>query len=1119
MKAADASTDTCTSLQEAPHVASVKEVRSSSSSSSSRSRSSSSNISCSSCCYSSSSTSSSSRRSSSRKDTKSVLEYHKTDVEVGLSKETAAKRLSVFGANELQHQEGKSLLQLILEQFQDLLVRILLGAAVVSFLLALMEGGEGGFAAYVEPLVILIILFLNAAVGVWQESNAEKALVALKQLQPQQARVCRSGEWRCVSAASLVPGDLVDLRCGDKVPADCRVIQLKTASFRVEQSQLTGECVAVLKDAEALPASMRDCEIQSQRCICFSSTTVARGRALAIVVRTGMQTQIGLIQTAVHEAGEGEDTQSPLQQKLDEFGEALSKVICAICGIVWLINIGHFSDAVHGSVLRGCMYYFKIAVALAVAAIPEGLPAVITTCLALGTRKMAKRNAIVRRLQSVETLGCTTVICSDKTGTLTTNEMTCVRFCVLAESGGEVDVFSVDGTGFSSSGRVSFEKNSSHSLTGHQSVLSWLCRCASICNEAHLNLLAGMPEGHHYERMGEPTEAALLVLVEKMGAFADELKAAGKTVAHRTAANPTPFCEYWKNGYKDLATLEFTRDRKSMSVLSRDKKTGSNKLFVKGAPEGLLTRCDTMMLPSGSIVPLTAAARSLLLEDVAGMARGALRTLALAVRMDVGPLASYDGEETAQLATKSILEDQAGYAALESNLCFLGVVGLFDPPRPQVGNAIVQCRGKWYAGIRVVMITGDNKDTAEAVADLVHIRDGYDKDFPSYTGKEFEGLSQAERMKVLSYSGGAIFSRTEPKHKQLIVKLLKELGETTAMTGDGVNDAPALKQADIGVAMGIAGTEVAKEASDMILADDNFNTIVSAVEEGRSIYNNMKAFIRYLISSNIGEVASIFMTAALGVPEGLTPVQLLWVNLVTDGPPATALGFNPADDDVMKRPPRHRDDRLISTWIFLRYLIVGVYVGFATVGIFVWWYVFGTDPAEPHTLLSLPHLMAWGRCSSWKDFNPLPVYGMSEHEPCSYFTVGKAKASTLSLTVLVVIEMFNAFNALSENHSLLRMPPWANPYLLLATAASVAVHCVIIYNPFLNRVFGVVPLSLMDWGYVLLWSFPIIILDECLKFLGRRHFAQQRAAALRATEGQRVIDSVRPLERLRADIS
>lgn len=588
--------------------------------------------------------------------------------------------------------------------------------------------------------------------------------------------------------------------------------------------------------------------------------------------------------------------------------------------------------------------------------------------------------------------------------------------------------------------------------------------------------------------MGEPTEAALLVLVERLGAFADAQRDAAAT------DSPTPFCDYWKGDYEDLATLEFSRDRKSMSVLARNKRTGKNDLFVKGAPETLLTRCENMMLPDGSVVPLTSSANALLLDYVGCMARGALRTLALAVRVGGGPLAGYKGGAP-QGEMKAFLEDQAGYAELESRLCLLGIVGLFDPPRPEVGAAILQCR---EAGIRVVMITGDNKDTAEAVADLVHIRESSDHTFPSLTGKEFEALSSSEKMRVLSYPGGAVFSRTEPKHKQMIVKLLKELGETTAMTGDGVNDAPALKQADIGVAMGIAGTEVAKEASDMVLADDNFSTIVSAVEEGRSIYNNMKAFIRYLISSNIGEVASIFMTAALGVPEGLTPVQLLWVNLVTDGPPATALGFNPADDDVMKRPPRHRDDRLISTWIFMRYLLIGVYVGFATVGIFVWWYVFGTDPTDKHTLLTLPQLMGWGRCASWKGFDPVPVYSMPVGDPCSYFTVGKAKASTLSLTVLVVIEMFNAFNALSENHSLLRMPPWSNPYLVLATTASLAVHCAIVYTPFLNSVFGVVPLSMMDWAYVVMWSFPIIIIDEWLKFLGRRHFARERAAATQA---------------------
>merc|ERR1712194_68612 len=334
---------------------------------------------------------------------------------------------------------------------------------------------------------------------------------------------------------------------------------------------------------------------------------------------------------------------------------------------------------------------------------------------------------------------------------------------------------------------------------------------------------------------------------------------------------------------------------------------------------------------------------------------------------------------------------------------------------------------------------------------------------------------------------GAVFSRTEPKHKQIVIKILKSLGEVAAMTGDGVNDAPALKQADIGIAMGITGTEVAKEASDMVLADDNFSTIVHAVEEGRSIYNNMKAFIRYLISSNIGEVASIFFTAALGIPEGLAPVQLLWVNLVTDGLPATALGFNPPDLNVMSKPPRRADENLISGWVFFRYMVIGIYVGFATVGIFIYWYVFDVDAADGHTLVSIPELMQWGKCSTWENFSPKPFGELSfAKEPCSYFQAGKVKASSLSLTVLVVIEMLNALNALYEDGSLLAMPPWKNPYLIVACMGSMITHFGILYIPFFAKVFHVCPLDMHDWALVMAFSSPVIFMDEVLKFFGRQ---------------------------------
>eukprot|EP00922_Rhytidocystis_sp_ex-Travisia-forbesii_P044890 GHVS01066929.1.p1 GENE.GHVS01066929.1~~GHVS01066929.1.p1 ORF type:complete len:1128 (+),score=139.38 GHVS01066929.1:182-3385(+) len=1039
--------------------------------------------------------------------TSDILASYKVDSTVGLSADQVNSQRTLFGRNELQHEQEKSLLSLVLAQFDDLLVRILLLAALVSFLLALAGGGEHsggrraredslaamapddalallvhtgeGWTAFVEPIVILVILVLNAVVGVWQESSAEKALEALKNLQPELARCLRGRRWLTINAEELVPGDIVEVRVGDKIPADLRVLQLKTTTLRTEQSQLTGESTSVQKMVDALPKDFVECEIQSKSNCLFASTTIVSGHAIAIVTSTGMSTEIGKIQTAVQAAGE-EETQTPLQQKLDEFGATLSRVIFVICVIVWLINWRNFSDPIHGSALRGCMYYFKVAVALAVAAIPEGLPAVITTCLALGTRKMAQKQCIVRRLPSVETLGCTTVICSDKTGTLTTNQMSCVQFVTMGDAI-TLDSFVVEGVSYAPVGSVYGTKSSTAPHRGDfrnitdkecDKGLQTFARCASLCNQSRLECSGGK-----YTRQGEPTEAALRVLVEKLGCPDDKINTGNLQTANRTEAQA--FSNYWDRGVEHLATLEFTRDRKSMSVLCREPSASTNTLFVKGAPESILERCTTVMLANGSLSPLTPSLRSSIESQFQLMAAEALRTLSLAVRVfpPDHALAQYDGHWH---KAHSDLTDPNTFVEIEKDMIFSGIVGLLDPPRPEVRHAIELCE---LAGIRVLMITGDNKLTAEAIsakimpkAQMLTMR--------SYTGKEFEAMSYEEKLKVLA-TGSAVFSRTEPKHKQVIVKILKDLGETCAMTGDGVNDAPALKQADIGIAMGITGTEVAKEASDMVLADDNFSTIVSAVEEGRSIYNNMKAFIRYLISSNIGEVASIFLTAALGIPEGLAPVQLLWVNLVTDGPPATALGFNPPDVDVMRKPPRNRNEGLISCWVFFRYMVIGVYVGLATVGIFVWWYVYGVDPADGHSLVSFEQLRSWGQCHNWDDFVVNNVYDMNPLDPCSYFGAGKIKASTLSLTVLVVIEMFNALNALSEDGSLLQMPPWANPWLLLAIAASILTHCAILYIAPLASIFGVVPLSLHDWTWVVIWSFPVIIIDEVLKAAAR----------------------------------
>lgn len=1015
-----------------------------------------------------------------------VCAHYNVDPAFGLTDDLVHLYRECFGSNILKHEEHKSIWTLFLDQFQDLLARILLGAAFLSFLLAIFsDGAEQGLAAFVEPFVILLILVANAAVSVWQENRAEKSLEALKNLQPELARVLRNGQWLSLPSRDVVPGDICELRVGDRIPADIRLLTIKTVSFRVEQSQLTGEPRAIIKETAAMNERCCECEIQAKDNMLFFSTTVVNGCALGIATSTGMNTEIGKIQSAVQAAGADEGP-TPLQKKLDEFGELLSKVIGVICVLVWAINFRNFSEPSHGGFLRGSMYYFKTAVALAVAAIPEGLTAVITTCLALGTRKMAQKNAIVRRLPSVETLGCTTVICSDKTGTLTTNEMSCVQFSVPAHAADMSD-YEVEGCSYTPNGNVSKCSKTGEPfehIREKDTGLQYFALCAALCNDARLQVTTEAA-GPRYTRQGEPTEAALKVLVEKLGCPDEDLN---KRYLHNLK-RPTAeiFGNYWSARFQRVAVLEFSRDRKSMSVLCRDTCTQQMIQFVKGAPESILERSTSVMLPDGSIVPLLEPMRQAISTRITTMSSKALRTLALAIRQDTESLARCVDSAHPDHAR---LQNPDNFILYEQDLVFCGLVGLMDPPRPEVAEAIKICH---TAGIKVVMVTGDNKGTAEAIATMTGIVHKGDISRVSFTGKELEMMPSEERIRVLSSSHGAVFSRTEPKHKQMIIRILNSLGEITAMTGDGVNDAPALKQADIGIAMGITGTEVAKEASDMVLADDNFMSIVLAVEEGRSIYNNMKAFIRYLISSNIGEVASIFFTAALGIPEGLAPVQLLWVNLVTDGFPATALGFNPPDVDAMKKHPRRKEDPLISSWVFFRYMIIGLYVGLATVGIFVWWYIYGVNPTDNHTLIPYWQLSHWTQCHTWNRFNVNTVYGMDPSDPCTYFNQGKIKASTLSLTVLVVIEMFNALNALSEDGSLLSLPPWSNPWLIVAIVGSVGIHCAILYNQTLGTIFGVVPLTLHDWFWVLLWSFPVLLIDEGLKAYARRSEATKNA--------------------------
>ncbi|XP_022258376.1 calcium-transporting ATPase sarcoplasmic/endoplasmic reticulum type-like [Limulus polyphemus] len=695
-------------------------------------------------------------------------------------------RFFFFLLSELPAEEGKPLWQLILEQFDDLLVKILLLAAIISFALALFEEHDGQITAFVEPFVILLILIANAVVGVWQV--------------------------RLTSVQHLSALELEEMTSIDSRTFSC----------------LLGESVSVIKHTDAIP-DVRAVN-QDKKNIIFSGTNIASGKARGIVIGTALDTAIGKIRT---EMSETEEVKTPLQQKLDEFGEQLSKVISVICVAVWAINIGHFNDPAHGgSWIKGAIYYFKIAVALAVAAIPEGLPAVITTCLALGTRRMAKKNAIVRSLPSVETLGCTSVICSDKTGTLTTNQMSVSRFFIMdhvEDKNVALHEFEVTGSTYEPIGEVF--KDGKKVQSSDYDALNELATICSMCNDSSIDF---NEYKQMFEKVGEATETALIVLSEKINPFNFEKSGltrrdAALVVNHGVQA-------MWRKEF----TLEFSRDRKSMSsycVPIKPVRLGTGpKMFCKGAPEGVLDRCTHVRIGSKKI-PMTNTIKNRILETTRhyGTGRDTLRCLALATIDD--PMKPEEMD----------LADSTKFHLYETGMTFVGVVGMLDPPRKEVFDSIQQCRA---AGIRVIVITGDNK------------------------------------------------------------------------TGDGVNDAPALKKAEIGIAMG-SGTAVAKSAAEMVLADDNFSSIVAAVEEGRAIYNNMKQFIRYLISSNIGEVVSIFLTAALGLPEALIPVQLLWVNLVTDGLPATALGFNPPDLDIMERPPRKADESLISGWLFFRYMAIG----------------------------------------------------------------------------------------------------------------------------------------------------------------------------------------------------
>jgi Ca2+ transporting ATPase len=829
-------------------------------------------------------------------------------------------------------------------------------------------------------------------------------------------------------------------------------LAIQSNSFAVDQAILTGESESVGKDV----MTVNDLKAvkQDQINTLFSGTTVVTGHATAIVVLTGSSTAIG----DIHESITAQISEpTPLKQKLNDFGDTLAKVISIICIVVWLINIPHFNDPSHGSWAKGAIYYLKIAVSLGVAAIPEGLAVVITTCLALGTRKMAAKNAVVRSLPSVETLGSCSVICSDKTGTLTTNQMSVNKVVYINELGNDLEELEVEGTTFAPVGSITSNGTPVIDIANKSSTIFQMTEVAALCNDAQL---AFDSKSGTYSNVGEPTEGALRALVEKIGtqdAAHNQRRASvsGHDTLHLASS-------WYEERSPRLATYEFSRDRKSMSVLV-DGKSGQ-RLLVKGAPESIIDRCTHALVGAhGKRVPLSEKLSELLLREVVDYGNKGLRVIALASADDVASNPLLKKAKTTQ-----------EYSQLEQSLTLLGLVGMLDPPRPEVAGSIRKCK---EAGIRVIVITGDNRNTAETICRQIGVFTEYeDLRGKSYTGREFDGLSEGEQLDAAKRA--SLFSRVEPSHKSKLVDLLQSAGEVVAMTGDGVNDAPALKKADIGVAMG-SGTDVSKLAADMVLADDNFATIEVAIEEGRSIYNNTQQFIRYLISSNIGEVVSIFLTAAAGMPEALIPVQLLWVNLVTDGLPATALSFNPPDHDIMKRQPRKRDEPLIGGWLFFRYMVIGIYVGLATVAGYAWWFMYNSEGPQI-TFWQLAH---FHRCSA-----QFPEIG------CQMFTNDMAKsASTVSLSILVVIEMLNAMNALSSSESLLTLPLWDNMMLVYAIALSMALHFALLYTPVLQTLFSILPLNLNEWQAVMALSAPVILIDEGLKFVERQLFIQKTA--------------------------
>lgn len=874
-----------------------------------------------------------------------------TFIEKGITDEEAKKRLEKYGPNELKEEAKQSMLSKIIEQFKDFLIIILIIASIISFAV-----GER-----VDAVVIIAIVIVNAALGIYQEGKAEKSLEALKKMAAPNAKVLRNGSVEVIPSSSIVPGDIVVLETGDIIPADLRLIE--SSNLKVEEASLTGESVPVEKNADI--TLDKDTSLGDRINMAYSSTVVSYGRGKGIVVGTGHDTEIGKIATMIQNI---ENESTPLQRKLDQLGKVLGIVVIAVCIVVFGVGL------LYGT---GVLDMFMTAISLAVAAIPEGLAAIVTIVLALGMNRMVQRNAIVKKLLSVETLGTTTYICSDKTGTLTQNEMTVVKAYT------DDKVIDVSGTGYEPKGKFSIDgKEITNPIESAN--INTLLSIGVLCSDAKLK-----KTDDGYKILGDPTEGSLVSLAGKAGINQDDIN----------------------SEFPRIAELPFDSDRKLMTTFHKNFIPGKVVSFTKGAPDILISKCNSIYL-NGQILPFTDDLKKKILDVNTQFSREALRVLAMAFRQ-------YDS-----------LPIEITSESIEKDMIFVGLVGMIDPPREEAKEAIKKCK---TAGIHTVMITGDYKETAFAIAKQLGMAEREDQ---AMMGHELDGLTDEQLREVVKEK--RVYARVSPEHKVKIVEALKANGEIAAMTGDGVNDALALKKADIGISMGITGTDVAKNTADVILTDDNFASIVAAVEEGRIIYSNIKKFVFFLLSCNIGEVIIVFLSIILGFKVPLLAIQLLWLNLVTDSFPALALGMEKGDPEIMDIPPRDPNEPILDKEMVKALIVQSISISAAVIGAYIW--------------------------------------GMR-----TYGTEDLLYARTITFATLITAELLRAYSSRSLTHSIFKIGVFSNKTMNLSVLVSFVLLLVVLYVPFLQPVFKTYAVGLKDWDMILLFSAIPLVIGEVYK--------------------------------------